>query len=246
MRLAARCTKRVLSRGSLRGSAAGGARLRGRSPWRRPGSGSKRAVLPRIMCAPSRSDPRSGGAPPPALRRAYQPALLATLLAPARRQRVAASSHGIDAEVGQRIGAMITWRFGVSADPVPLDVVLAREAIERLPQVRVLDRLASRRFPAVLFPSVNPVFDAFLDVLRIGVHRDGAASVEALKRANDCGKLHAVVGCIRLAAENLALDAPACQESSPPARARITLARAVGVNDDRRAPAPRFIRQARA
>src|SRR5438876_2407777 len=78
MGLGARRTSSVLSRTSLRGSAAGGARLRGRSPWRRPGSGSKRAVSSRIMCAPSRSDPRSGGAPPPALRRASHPGLLAT------------------------------------------------------------------------------------------------------------------------------------------------------------------------
>jgi hypothetical protein len=69
---------RVLSRGSLRGSAAGGARLRERSPWRRPGSGSKRAGLLRIMRAPSRSDPRYRGAPPPALRRALHMGLLVT------------------------------------------------------------------------------------------------------------------------------------------------------------------------
>ena len=129
---------------------------------------------------------------------------------------------------------------------MPLDVVLARETIELLPQVRVLDRLAVSGFPAVLLPCVDPVLDALFHILRVGIDRDRAAPLEAFKRANHRGKLHAIIGRVGLAAKELALGAFAAQERSPSAGTGVSLAGSIGVDDYRRAVAGDSIRQARA
>src|SRR5207302_498038 len=107
MRLATRCTMQVLSRGSLRGSAAGGARLRGRSPWRRPGSGSNRAGFSADhVRAFAVGSPLSRGLS------SYAQARLAS--GPARyafgigsQTPTGISSHRIDAQVGELVRAVI-------------------------------------------------------------------------------------------------------------------------------------------
>src|SRR5690242_14636161 len=111
--------------------------------------------------------------------------------------------------------------------------MLLGERIELAPQLCVLHRLAIARAPAVAFPAVDPALDAVLDVLRVEIELDVARALQRLERANDGGELHAVVGRVPLAAVELLLAAVEDQERSPPARTRIALARAVGVDDDR-------------
>src|SRR6478609_3677437 len=81
-----------------------------------------------------------------------------------------------NAEVGQLVGPFIAIVPCVSLHPDPLDVVPRRKLVELAPEIHILDGLLVRGPPAVLLPSVYPLADAELHVLRIGVEPHAARS----------------------------------------------------------------------
>src|SRR6266571_8204787 len=119
---------------------------------------------------------------------------------------------------------------GVSLDPVPGDAVRTGEPVELAPQVHVLDRLLVGGAPAAPLPVADPFADALLHVLRVGVDLDRAGAAQRLERADHCGQLHAVVGGLRLAAEQLTFAFAYFQQRAPSPRTGIALAGAVGVD----------------
>src|SRR5690606_37096577 len=123
-----------------------------------------------------------------------------------------------NAPVRQPVGALVPRVPGVAPDPVPLDLVLARELVEAAPEVDVLHGLAIRGGPALALPGVDPFRDALLHVLRVGVETHAARPLQRLQRADDGGELHAVVGGRGLAAPELLLDTLRPQQRAPAAR----------------------------
>ena len=57
--------------------------------------------------------------------------------------------------------------------PAPGDRVRGYRRIEALPEVNVLHRLLVGRAPAILLPAAHPCLDAALEILAVGVERDG-------------------------------------------------------------------------
>src|SRR5207344_1302115 len=88
--------------------------------------------------------------------------------------------------------------------------------------------------PAIALPAVDPGFDAILDVLRVGMDFDLAATRQRLQRANDGGQFHAIVGGVGFAAEELALAVSVEQQRAPAAGTGIALAGPVRVDHDGR------------
>src|SRR6185369_12561033 len=96
--------------------------------------------------------------------------------------------------VGELVGSLVFRMPGVSPNPMPLYLMQCRQLIQPAPQVLVFHRIPVSRFPSPAFPGVDPLGDAFLDVLRIGVEADPARARQRLERADHRGELHAVVG----------------------------------------------------
>src|SRR6516225_1641298 len=144
------------------------------------------------------------------------------------------SADGIDPKIRQLVRAVVAGRVGVPFHPVPDDVVLCSETIEREPEVGIFDRLAHTGLPAVLLPGVDPCFDAVFDVLGVGVDRDAARARQRLERPDHSRQLHAVVGGVRFTAVELPLAILVLQKRTPATRPRIALARAIGVDGERR------------
>src|SRR5258708_6516098 len=119
---------------------------------------------------------------------------------------------------------------GVALHPVPGDTVRPCETIELLPQVHVLHRLLVGGAPAAALPLRQPFADALLHVLRIGVDLDPARRLERFQRADDRGELHAIVGRLRLAAEQLPFLTVNLQDRAPASPTRVALAGSVGVD----------------
>src|SRR5713226_7696303 len=119
---------------------------------------------------------------------------------------------------------------GVALHPVPGDTVRPGETIELLPQVHVLHRLLVGGAPAAALPLRQPFADALLHVLRIGVDLDPARRLERFQRADDRGELHAIVGRLRLAAEQLPFLTVNLQDRAPASPTGVALAGSVGVD----------------
>src|SRR3972149_5795062 len=101
---------------------------------------------------------------------------------------------------------------GMAPDPVPPDAMAVCELVEPPPERFVLHRLPVRRLPAAALPRLEPLGDALLDVLGIGEDLDSTGALQRLQRTDDRGELHAVVGGVGLAAEQLPLTPAGAQE----------------------------------
>src|SRR5262249_8296957 len=126
----------------------------------------------------------------------------------------------------------VFWMPRVPSHPMPLYLMLPGELVEAAPQVLVLDRLLVSRSPCLAFPGMDPLGNALLDVLRIGVKEYPARPLERLECADYCCQLHAVVGGGRLATPQLLFTALGTQDDTPAARPGIAPAGAVGEDFD--------------
>src|SRR5258706_1674650 len=115
---------------------------------------------------------------------------------------------------------------------MPLYLMFARDRIELLPEVDILDGLLVGGEPALALQGVDPLRDAILYVDGVGVDPHVARPRQGLERADDRHQLHAVVGGRRLAAEELLLLAAEAQDRAPAAGAGIAAAGAVAVDLD--------------
>ena len=138
----------------------------------------------------------------------------------------------VDATIGKAVGALVAGMTGMAFYPLPLDFVLFGQSVQDLPQIGIFDGFLVSSAPAIAFPVVNPLADAFLHVLRIGKNVCGARLLERFKGANDGGKFHAVVGGVRFTAPKFFFDCARLQECAPAARAGVATAAAVSVDGD--------------
>jgi hypothetical protein len=133
-----------------------------------------------------------------------------------------------DAAPRQLVGALVLGMSGVALDPDPFDRVLRGQAVQFAPQVLVLHRLLARRLPAAPLPAVDPLADALLHVLRIGVHPRRHRALQGAQGLDHGGHFHAVVGSDLLAAEQFPFGIALAQDCAPAAGAGIAAAGAVG------------------
>src|SRR5512135_101153 len=119
---------------------------------------------------------------------------------------------------------------GVTLDPMPFDLVAAGQPVQFLPQIDVLHRLALRGLPTALLPAVDPLADALLHILGIGVHAGPHRPFEGRQRPDHGGQFHPVVGGPGFTATHLLLVPLRPQNRTPAAGTRVAAAGAVGVN----------------
>src|SRR6266540_3909961 len=134
--------------------------------------------------------------------------------------------------VGERVGALVLRVSGVPFHPMPRDTVSSSDSVKLLPQIHVFHRLLVGGAPAPAFPVVQPLADAFLNVLRVGVHLNFARRLQKLERPDYGGELHTVVGGIGFATEKFPLVPARFDQCTPSARARVALAGTVRINTD--------------
>src|SRR5437868_11721752 len=111
---------------------------------------------------------------------------------------------------------------------MPLYLMLRRELVQPAPEILVFYRLLVSGLPALAFPGMDPLGDALLHVLRIGVDPDLARPLQRLKRADHRHQLHAVVGRRRFAATALFLLVFITKNKTPSPGPGIPAARAIG------------------
>ena len=124
----------------------------------------------------------------------------------------------------------------MAAHPTPSRTNRGVELVESTPQVLVLHRLLGRGSPPISSPSLDPVGDAVLYVLRVGVQANGHGiremPVTELQRFYHRRELHSIVGCFRLGPETLGVSVLVDDDKGPATRPRISVASAVGVHFD--------------
>src|SRR5688500_2106949 len=129
--------------------------------------------------------------------------------------------------VGELVGPLVFRVPGMALHPVPLDCMRFGELVETPPQVDVLHGFTLGGEPAAPLPAMDPLRDALLHVLRVGVQAHPARALERLERADHRRELHAVVGGVGLAPPQLLFRAARAQQHAPAAGAGIAAAGAV-------------------
>lgn len=121
----------------------------------------------------------------------------------------------------------------MALDPLVVQLVRRRHAQQLLPKVGVERRLFVAFDPAAALPALGPALGQTIhDVFGIAAQRHLARLLEQRKGADDRHQLHAVVGGLRLAAADGALQRLVAQNRAPAAGAGVAAARAVGKNGD--------------
>lgn len=134
---------------------------------------------------------------------------------------------------GQFIDAFVVFVSGVTADPMPGDIMLLDNLVERAPQVGVSQRLGllgRPPAPAETFPARHPSGDPLLQIFRIGIEINAARLFQGFERFNSGNHLHAVIGRLRGGAAQFSLVLAVAEQRAPPARAGVAGAGAVGVD----------------
>ena len=121
----------------------------------------------------------------------------------------------------------------MALDPAPLDLVVAQGAIQALPEVLILDRLAIGRLPAIALPARQPLGDPLAQVLGIGDHPHRHRPLEGLQGLDNGHQFHAVIGGMGLAATELLFVGAKAQQRSPAPRTRIALTGPIAEDLDR-------------
>lgn len=146
------------------------------------------------------------------------------------RRSTLAPADAVATLVRKLVGLLVAGFSGVSLYPAPLDVELPAETVELLPELAVLDGRLRGRHPVFLFPTVDPLGDAVLDVAAVGVNDDGAGTADELQSFDDGREFHLVVGDVRRTAENFLRVGAPYEIGSPTADPGVALGCAVGPN----------------
>src|ERR1700730_2987036 len=85
-----------------------------------------------------------------------------------------ASTRFDDTGARQSARPFVLGMAGVTAHPLPADLVACRGCIEPLPKIDVLDRLFVGGAPTAFLPAVNPFGDAIAQILAVAVEPDTA------------------------------------------------------------------------
>src|SRR6266496_3472432 len=164
--------------------------------------------------------------------RSPKPALRPVVSVSSTMLRIGALPQRFYPPVGERVGALVLRVSGVSFHPMPRDTVSSGDPVKLPPQIHVFHRLLVGGAPAPAFPVVQPLADAFLNVLRVGVHLNFARRLQRLERPDYGGELHTVVGGIGFATEKFPIVPARFDQRTPSARARVALAGTVRINTD--------------
>ncbi|MNE54850.1 hypothetical protein D3C80_1496630 [compost metagenome] len=82
----------------------------------------------------------------------------------------------------------------MTLDPEPFDLVARHFRIQRLPEIDVLDRLATGGHPAFLLPADDPLGDPLAHILAVGGQANLAGFVQGAQSHDGGHQLHPVVG----------------------------------------------------
>ena len=104
--------------------------------------------------------------------------------------------HGLG--IGETIHALVLLVTGVALDPDPLDLALAAECIELLPQGPVLYGLLISRFPPSFLPAGEPLSDPVDHILAVAVEGGWETGRKGSEGPDGGCQLHLVVGRCRI------------------------------------------------
>jgi hypothetical protein len=94
---------------------------------------------------------------------------------------------------------------GVALHPLPLQLMVRQSGIELAPKVFVFHGLLRSRFPAALFPLMDPLRDAVLHVLGVDLDPDAARLFDRFQPLDHSRHFHAVVRGLRMRTPDLSL-----------------------------------------
>src|ERR1700733_960494 len=95
-------------------------------------------------------------------------------------QALALALDLLQAAPGQAVGAFVELVAGVALDPAPVHLVAQPRLVQPSPEVLVLDRALAHGAPAARLPQGQPLGDAALHVLAVGVQLDLAGPGEGV------------------------------------------------------------------
>jgi len=105
-----------------------------------------------------------------------------------------------DGRASEAVHAVVFGMARMSFNPAPADLMDASGGIERAPEIVVLHWFSVGGFPAVGFPSGEPLCSAVEKIAGISVNGDDGRAFQRFDGANCCGDFHSIVGRQRLAA----------------------------------------------
>src|SRR5687767_14423489 len=91
------------------------------------------------------------------------------------------------------VGVLVLGMAGVPAHPGPFDLVAGGLAVERLPELEVLDR-AGLPLPAARLPSADPLGHSLHEILAVRDEDDATRALQLLHRLDRALERHPVVG----------------------------------------------------
>ena len=145
---------------------------------------------------------------------------------------LAGAARLFETGTSQGVHTLILRMAVMPPHPVPFNRMTRSQCIEATPQILILDRVFPGSFPTSLLPTVDPLTDAFLDILRIGIDPRFHRPRERLQRLDDRQQLHAVVRRRRLPAAQFRFSRAAAQKSAPAARPGVSAASAIRIDID--------------
>lgn len=123
--------------------------------------------------------------------------------------------------------------IGVTLDPDGVDPVTFELAEESFPEICVEDRLFVGLAPAAAVPAFEPPpGDGIHEVAGIGVEGDFTRFFQRLESGDGGEEFHAVVRRLRESAAEFAAVGAVFEDCGPAAGAGVSVAGAIGVNDD--------------
>jgi len=135
---------------------------------------------------------------------------------------------------GQLIAALVPLVTGVALEPLPVDFMAAGEDVQFTPEILIFDGIAFLGAPTASTPVLDPGGDALAKVIGVGEHLDEAGAVKGLEPLDRRLKFHAVVGRRGYSSGEFPSLVLVHDDTRPGAGAGISLAAAVGVDDDLR------------
>jgi len=115
-------------------------------------------------------------------------------------------------------------------DPVPVNRVPLCLLVQQLPEVGIFNRFPGSCFPPIRFPVIYPLINPLQYVPGVSFQVDITGTGKRPEAFNRCGKLHAIVGSLRLITIQCSLLARIAQDNPPTPGTGITPAGAIGIN----------------
>src|SRR3990167_6150842 len=119
--------------------------------------------------------------------------------------------HFIHTAVGQLIGLLVTRMAGMTAHPLPGNVMPIDLLVQRLPKVGVFHWFLGGGLPATFLPVRHPFLNALHHILRVGNQANRTGARQRDQGADRRHQFHAVIGGVGFTAPQLLLHTLANQ-----------------------------------